>query len=77
MIPLGPTSPSDTQRVLGAHIENILSSILPHVTINPQLAPFNTNPSFKRAIQMAVDRAVREVRLTSAVDSPQLLISPS
>ncbi|EJF62472.1 Not1-domain-containing protein [Dichomitus squalens LYAD-421 SS1] len=63
VIPLGPTSPSDTQRVLGAHIENILSSILPHVTINPQLAPLNTNPSFKRAIQMAIDRAVREIIL--------------
>ena len=64
VIPLGPTSPSDSQRVLGAHIENILSSILPHVTLNPQLAPLNTNPSFKRAVQMAIDRAVREVRPT-------------
>ena len=62
MIPLGPTSSSDTQRVLGDHIENILSSILPHVTLNPQLAPLNTNASFKRAVQMAIDRAVREVR---------------
>lgn len=61
VLPLGPTSPSDTQRALGAHIENILASLLPLVSINPQLAPFHTNQTFKRAIQMAVDRAVREV----------------
>ena len=66
VIPLGLTSPSDTQRVLGTHIENILSSITPHVIINPQLAPFDKTPSFKRAIQMVVDRVVREARLSSA-----------
>ena len=77
MIPLRPTSPSDTQRVLGTHIENISPSILPHVTINAQLAPFNTNPSFRRAIQMAVVRVVREVRLTCALETVRLLISPS
>ncbi|KAI0371786.1 Not1-domain-containing protein [Pilatotrama ljubarskyi] len=63
VLPLGPASPSETQRVLGAHIESILSSILPHVTISPQLAPLNTNPSFKRAVHMAIDRAVREIIL--------------
>ncbi|KAH9946365.1 Not1-domain-containing protein [Epithele typhae] len=63
VIPLGPASPSDTQRVLGAHIENILSSLLPNVTVSPQLAPLHTDPRFKRAIQMAVDRAVREIIL--------------
>ncbi|KAI0928230.1 hypothetical protein AcW2_004306 [Taiwanofungus camphoratus] len=63
VLPLGPTSPSDTQRVLGAHIENILSNVLPLVTINPQLAPLHTNQSFKRAVQMAIDRAVREIIL--------------
>ncbi|RDX42663.1 Not1-domain-containing protein [Lentinus brumalis] len=63
VIPLGPTSPSDSQRALGAHIEGILSNILPHVTLNPQLAPLNTNPNFKRAVQMAIDRAVREIIL--------------
>ena len=62
VIPLGPASPSDAQRVLGAHIENILSSLLPTVTLSPLLAPLNTNPTFKRAVQMAIDRAVREVR---------------
>ncbi|KAI0822634.1 Not1-domain-containing protein [Trametes gibbosa] len=63
VLPLGPSSPSDTQRVLGAHIENILSSVLPQVTFSPQLAPLNTNPSFKRAVHMAIDRAVREIIL--------------
>ncbi|KAH9951492.1 Not1-domain-containing protein [Amylocystis lapponica] len=63
VLPMGPASPSDTQRVLDAHIENILSSILPLVTINSQLAPLNTNPTFKRAVQMAIDRAVREIIL--------------
>ncbi|KAI0646780.1 Not1-domain-containing protein [Trametes meyenii] len=63
VLPLGPTSPSEAQRVLGGHIENILSSILPHVTLSPQLAPLNTNPSFKRAVYMAIDRAVREIIL--------------
>ena len=61
VLPLGPASPSDTQRVLGAHIENILSSLLPGVTISPQLSPLNANANFKRAVQMAIDRAVREV----------------
>ncbi|KAH9911414.1 Not1-domain-containing protein [Fomitopsis serialis] len=60
---LGPTSPSESQRALGAHIENILSSLLPLVQISPHLQPLNTNQSFKRAVQMAVDRAVREIIL--------------
>ncbi len=59
VLQLGATSPSDTQ--VGAHIENILAAVLPLVTINPQLAPLHTNQSFKRAVQMAIDRAVREV----------------
>ena len=60
VLQLGTTSPSDTQRAVGAHIESILAAILPLVTINPQLAPFNTNQTFKHAVQMAVERAVRE-----------------
>ena len=58
---LGPTSPSESQRALGAHIENILSSLLPLVQISPQYQSLHANPGFKRAVQMAVDRAVREV----------------
>ncbi|KAH8102882.1 Not1-domain-containing protein [Cristinia sonorae] len=60
----GPTSPTDSQsRAVGAHIEAILAEMIPLVTINPQLAPLNSNPAFKRAVQMAVDRAVREIIL--------------
>ena len=61
VIGLGPTSPSESQRALGAHIENILASVLPLIMINPALAPLNTNQSFKRAIQLAVERSIREV----------------
>ncbi|CCM03832.1 uncharacterized protein FIBRA_05981 [Fibroporia radiculosa] len=67
VLPLGPTSPSEGQRVLGAHIESILAALLPLVVINPQLAPLHTNQSFKRAIQLAVDRAVRDI-LVPVVD---------
>ncbi|KAG6897848.1 hypothetical protein C0992_010336 [Termitomyces sp. T32_za158] len=63
LLPLGPASPSDSQRAVGAHIETILSALQLHVFINPQLAPLNLNHAFKRAIQMAVDRAVREIIL--------------
>lgn len=58
----GPTSPTDSQsRAVGAHIEAILAEMIPLVTVSQQLAPFNTNAAFKRAVQLAVDRAVREV----------------
>ncbi|KAK0228205.1 Not1-domain-containing protein [Armillaria fumosa] len=63
VIPLGPTSPADTQRVLGAHIESILSTLAMHVHVNPQLAPLHLNPAFKRAVQLSVDRSVREIIL--------------
>ncbi|PCH38713.1 Not1-domain-containing protein [Wolfiporia cocos MD-104 SS10] len=58
---INPASPSEPQRVLGTHIENILQSLLPHVIIHPQLAPLHTNQTFKRAVQMAIDRSVREI----------------
>ena len=61
VIALGPSSPSDSQRVVGAHIESILSGLAHHVTVSQQLTPLHVNPSFKRAVQLAVDRAVREV----------------
>ncbi|KDQ60584.1 hypothetical protein JAAARDRAFT_31550 [Jaapia argillacea MUCL 33604] len=63
VLALGTTSPSDAQRAVGAHIEAILSNLAVLVTINPQLSPLHTNHSFKRAIQLAVDRAVREIIL--------------
>jgi CCR4-NOT transcription complex subunit 1 len=63
MLALGPASPSETQRAVSAHIEVILSTLLLHVTISPQLSPLNSNHSFKQAVQMAVHRAVREVSI--------------
>jgi CCR4-NOT transcription complex subunit 1 len=61
VLALGPSSPSDSQRAVGAHIEAILSTLALHIHVNPQLAPLNVNHTFKRAVQLAVDRAVREV----------------
>lgn len=52
---------AEAPRPLGVHIEAILSNLVQLVHINPQLAPFNVNSTFKRAVQLAVDRAVREV----------------
>jgi CCR4-NOT transcription complex subunit 1 len=71
VLALGPTSPSDPQRVVGTHIESILSNLAHHVTVSQQLAPFHASHPFKRAVQMAVDRAVREV---STVFCPLVLI---
>ncbi|KZT20259.1 Not1-domain-containing protein [Neolentinus lepideus HHB14362 ss-1] len=60
---LGPTSPSDVQRSVGAHIESILSSLSQHIVINAQLGPLAPNQLFKRSVQLAVDRSVREIIL--------------
>jgi CCR4-NOT transcription complex subunit 1 len=62
VLALGPTGAPDPQRVVGSHIEGILSSLVLLVTISPQLAPLHNNMNFKRGIQIGVDRAVREVR---------------
>jgi len=61
VLPIGPSSPSDPHRAVGAHIEAILSALQLHVLVNPQLAPLNVNHAFKRAVQLAIERAVREV----------------
>ncbi|KAK7023882.1 Not1-domain-containing protein [Favolaschia claudopus] len=61
VLALGPGSPSDPQRAVGAHIEAILSTLAQHVHVNPQLSPLNVNHAFKRAVTMGVDRAVREI----------------
>jgi len=58
---LGGQATSEAHRAVGAHIEAILASLVHLVHVSPQLAPFNTNPTFKRAVQMAIDRAVRDV----------------
>ena len=60
-LPLGPVSSSDISRALGPHLDSILSSTLLHVVINPQLGPLATNHNFKRAVHLAIERAVREV----------------
>ncbi|KAJ3775594.1 Not1-domain-containing protein [Lentinula raphanica] len=60
---LGPSSPSDPSRILGPHIESILSSLMNSAHVNSQLSPFNTQPTFKRAVALAVERAVREIIL--------------
>lgn len=61
VIPLGATGSSDPQRALGGYIEAILHQLSNAVIISHQLAPFDTNETFKRAVRTAVDRAVREV----------------
>jgi hypothetical protein len=39
VLALGPSSPSNSQRVIGAHIEMILSSLTHHVSVSQHLAP--------------------------------------
>ena len=58
---LGSATPTETQRAIGSHIELILAGLASSVIISPQLAPLHVNHSFKRAVQLAVDRSVREV----------------
>ncbi|EDR11008.1 uncharacterized protein LACBIDRAFT_141130, partial [Laccaria bicolor S238N-H82] len=58
---LGPQSSPESQRAVGAHIEAILLNLSHQVQINAQLSPLNVNHAFKRAVQLAVDRAVREI----------------
>lgn len=60
---LGGQSNAEAHRALGAHIEAILVNLVHQVHISNQLAPINVNPTFKRAVQQAVDRAVREVHV--------------
>ncbi|KAF9475663.1 Not1-domain-containing protein [Pholiota conissans] len=62
VLALGAQS-AESHRVLGAHMEAILSNLVHVVHISNQLAPLNVNPNFKRAVQHAVDRAVREIIL--------------
>ncbi|KAJ8581212.1 Not1-domain-containing protein [Rhizopogon salebrosus TDB-379] len=61
VMPIGPTSAAEPQRAVGAHIESILSSLATSIVVSAQLAPYNANHSFKRAVQLAIDRAVREI----------------
>jgi CCR4-NOT transcription complex subunit 1 len=66
VISLGPSSPSDAQRNLGPHLENILVALSQLVIINAQFVAHGLgNAVFKRAVQLAIDRAVREVFVLS------------
>lgn len=60
ILPSQMTSSSPSPQVSVA-IEAILSGLPAMVVVNPQLGPYAANPVFKRACQMAVDHAVREV----------------
>ena len=60
---LAGASPSEVPRGVGVQIEAILLNLSNVVQVSPELAPLHTNHSFKRAVQIAVDRAVREVSL--------------
>jgi CCR4-NOT transcription complex subunit 1 len=72
LVSLGPTSPPDNQRTLDAHIEAILATLPHQIHINPQLTPLHTNIVFKRAVQSAVERAVREVSIKAILVSHKL-----
>lgn len=63
----GGNGPPDAQRAVGAHVEGILATILPQVVVSAQLAPLNNNPTFKRAVTMGVDRAIREVSFNRCI----------
>jgi CCR4-NOT transcription complex subunit 1 len=76
----GPSSP-ETHRALGVHIETILTNLVQLTQINPQFAPLHANPTFKRAVQLAMDRAVREVnkslnRCLDEISQPHADYSP-
>ncbi|KAF7311634.1 Not1-domain-containing protein [Mycena kentingensis (nom. inval.)] len=61
VIGLGAASPSDPTRAVGAHIEAILATLALHVQISSHLGQLSVNHAFKRAVTLAVDRAVREI----------------
>ncbi|CAK5279384.1 unnamed protein product [Mycena citricolor] len=63
VLPLGSATAGDSSRAMGAHIESILAALLLHIQISSQLAPMNVNPTFKRVVTLAIDRAVREIIL--------------
>lgn len=75
VVPLGHVSSAESQRAIGTHMESILDNLASSVIIGTQLAPFHVNPTFKRAVQLAVDRAVREVLFLLYTGCP-LLTNP-
>jgi CCR4-NOT transcription complex subunit 1 len=65
VLSLSGSSAVESHRTVGPQLEQILSELVHHVSISPHLAPLASNVSFKRAVQMAVDRSVREVSMLS------------
>ncbi|KAL0577902.1 CCR4-NOT core subunit cdc39 [Marasmius crinis-equi] len=55
------TTASDSTTELGPLIEAILNNLERSVQISRQLAPLDSNPSFRRAVQFAAYRAVRDI----------------
>ncbi|KAI0306727.1 Not1-domain-containing protein [Multifurca ochricompacta] len=53
----------ESHRTVGPQLEQILSELVHHVSISVHLGPLASNVSFKRAVQLAVDRSVREIIL--------------
>ncbi|KAI0273855.1 Not1-domain-containing protein [Gloeopeniophorella convolvens] len=63
VLPLNAAAASETHRTVGPQLEQILSDLVHHVSISPHLGPLASNVTFKRAVQLAVDRSVREIIL--------------
>jgi CCR4-NOT transcription complex subunit 1 len=61
VLSLSGSSAVEPHRTVGPQLEQILSELVHHVSISPHLGHLASNVSFKRAVQMAVDRSVREV----------------
>ncbi|KAG2020512.1 CCR4-Not complex component [Coprinopsis cinerea AmutBmut pab1-1] len=52
---------AEQQGVNQLAIESLLAALSNNAQINPQLSPLNVNPTFNRAVRLAIDRAVREI----------------
>lgn len=60
VLQLGTSSPGQSQQPIGIQLEAIIASIPNLLTINPQLG-FENNTTFNHMVQVAIERAVREV----------------
>jgi CCR4-NOT transcription complex subunit 1 len=60
ILQLGSGSPLRAE-ALSAYAEGIIADIANKIVINPQLMSFTVNPGFKRAVQLGIEGAVREV----------------
>ncbi len=67
LLPISAASPTQSQRLIASQIEAIMTDIPNHVTINPQLSAIAINPGFKRSIQLAIERSVREVSVSAGL----------